>query len=894
MFCTNCKKKGHTARFCKSPASGPAQTNDAGTGKACYGCGDVGHFKSDCPKAAGRAMGRVFAMGAKEAREDARCVTELHHADFMCYEKAVRLNLPNGDQMIVYGDKSGENLRIISCMKAQTYLHKKCYAFLAHIVDKSKESKKIQDIPQVCDFPDVFPKDLPGLPPPRQVEFRIDLIPGAEPIAKSPYRQAPSELQELSSQLQELMDKGFIRPSFSPWGAPVLFLNKKEGTFRMSGYHQLSVQEEDIPKTAFRTRYGHYEYLVMPFGLTNVPAVFMDLMNMVCRPYLDKFVIVFIDDILIYSRSKEEHGGHLRLILELLQKEKLTGVRVDATGKSHGYASRQLKTHEVNYTTHDLELGAVVFALKIWRHYLYGTKCTIFTDHKSLQHILNQKELNMRQRRWVELLNDYECEIRYHPGTENVVADALSRKEPAKQRRVKALKMSVQSHLPAQIRDAQLEALKPENVAGETLRGLEKKFELREDGTRYFMDRIRTPMWGGFRDLVMNEAHKTKYSIHPGSNKMYLDLKKLYWWPNMKADIATYMSKCLTCAKVKVEYQKPSGLLQQPSIPEWKWEDISMDFITKLPKTPGGYETIWVVVDRLTKSAHFLPIRETDKMEKLTRTYLKEIVRLHGVPISIISDRDSRFTSRFWESLQKSLGTRLDMSTAYHPQTDGQSERTIQTLEDMLRACVINFGNAWDTHLSLIEFSYNNSYHTSIKAAPFEALYERKCRSPVCWAEVGDTQLARSQVDDSNLPGPEIIRKTTEKIVPIRERLKTARSRQKSYADRRRKPLLQTPTTTRTQNVHDTFHVSNLKKCLSDESLVIPLEEIQVNPNLNFMEEPVEIMDRENKRLKQSRIPIVKVRWNARRAPKFTWEREDQMKLKYPQLFPNPTEATTS
>ena len=221
------------------------------------------------------------------------------------------------------------------------------------------------------------------------------------------------------------------------------------------------------------------------------------------------------------------------------------------------------------------------------------------------------------------------------------------------------------------------------------------------------------------------------------------------------------MSNCLTCSRVKAEHQKPSGLLQQPEIPEWKWEQISMDFITKLPKTPSGFDTIWVIVDRLTKSAHFLPIKENDKMEKLTRVYLKEIVRLHGVPNSIISDRDSRFTSRFWQSLQKSLGTRLDMSTTYHPQTDGQSERTIQTLEDVLRACVIDFGNAWDTHLPLIEFSYNNSHHTSIKAAPFEALYGRKCRSPVCWAEVGDTQMAREHTGDTLRTGPEIIHETT-------------------------------------------------------------------------------------------------------------------------------------
>ena len=260
---------------------------------------------------------------------------------------------------------------------------------------------------------------------------------------------------------------------------------------------------------------------------------------------------------------------------------------------------------------------------------------------------------------------------------------------------------------------------------------------------------------------------------------MYQDLKKIYWWPNMKADIAEYVGKCLTCSRVKAETQKPSGLLVQPEIPVWKWERITMDFITKLPKTSTGLDTIWVIIDRLTKSAHFLPIKETDEMDTLAQLYFKEIVIRHGVPISIISDRDSRFTSRFWESLQKSLGTRLDMSTAYHPQTDGQSERTIQTLEDMLRACVIDFGKGWDKHLPLVEFSYNNSYHASIKAAPFEALYGRKCRSPVCWTEVGDMQLT----------GPELIHDTKEKIFTIKQRLQAARDRQKSYADVRRNPM---------------------------------------------------------------------------------------------------------
>ncbi|GJX91695.1 putative reverse transcriptase domain-containing protein [Tanacetum coccineum] len=689
--------------------------------------------------------------------------------------------------------------------------------------------------------------ELPGLPPPRQVEFRIDLIPGATPVARAPYHLAPSKMKELSKQLQELSEKGFIRPSSSPWGAPVLFVKKKDGSFRMcidyrelnkltiknrypllriddifdqlqgssvcskidlrSGYHQLRIHEEDIPITTFRTRYGHYEFQVMPFGLTNAPAIFMDLMNRVCKPYLDKFVIVFIDDILIYSKNNEEHDEHLKTILNLLRSEKF-GVHVDpakieaiknwaapttpteknkpyvwgddeeeafqtlklklcsapilslpegsedfvvycdASLKGFGavlmqrekviaYASRQLRKNEENYTTHDLELGAVVFALRLWRHYLYGTKCTVYTDHKSLQYILDQKELNMRQRRWIELLSDYDCVIRYHPGKANVVADALSRKdkEPI---RVRALVVMVHNNLPEQIRNAQVEACKEENIGAEGFRGEGEPFEVRSDGTKCLKGRVWLPLFGGLRGLIMLESHKSKYSIHPGSDKMYHDLRKLYWWPNMKADIATYVSKCLTCAKVKAEHQNLSGLLQQPEIPIWKWERITMDFITKLPRTPSGYDSIWLIVDRLTKSTHFIPINEKYKMEKLTRLYLKEIVCRHGVPVSIISDRDPRFESRFWRSLQKSLGTNLDMSTVYHPETDGQSEITIQTLEDMLRACVIDFGSGWDKHLSLAEFSYNNSYHASIKAAPFKALYGRKCRSLVCWNEVGD------------------------------------------------------------------------------------------------------------------------------------------------------------
>ncbi|GJS75002.1 hypothetical protein Tco_0724883 [Tanacetum coccineum] len=734
----------------------------------------------------------------------------------------------------------------------------------------------------------------------QQIEFKIDLVPGAAPVARAPYRLAPSEMKELPWEdlcehlkiILDLLKKEKLYAKFSKcdfWLESVQFLGhviNREGVHvdpaKIEAVKNWPVPTSPTEVRQFMGLAGYYRRFIEGFSLIAKPLTKLTQKNkrfewgadedeafQKLKQDLCTAPILALpegpDDFVVYCDASLKGYGAV-----LMQRDKVIA-----------YASRQLKTHEENYTTHDLELGAVVFALRLWRHYLYGTKCVVYTDHKSLQYILDQKELNMRQRRWIELLSDYDCEIRYHPGKANVVADALSRKVREKPLR------------------AQLEAVKQENVKAENLgRLLKPIFKIHTDGIRYFENRVSLPLFGRLRDLIMHESHKLKYSIHPGSDKMYQDLKKLYWWPNMKADIATYVSKCLTCAKVKVEHQRPSGLLQQPEIPEWKWERITMDFVTGLPRTSSGYDSIWVIVDRLTKSAHFLPMKKTDSMEKLTRQYLKEVVCRHGVPLSIISDRDSRFASGFWRSLQNALGTNLNMSTAYHPETDGQSERTIQTLEDMLRACVIDFGGSWDRHLPLVEFSYNNSYHASIKAAPFEALYGRKCRSPVCWNEVGDSQLT----------GPELIRETTEKIIQIKNRLLTARSRQKSYADVRRKPM--------EFNVGDMVmlkvspwkgvirfgkrgklsprYVGPFKiierigpKCLADENLVIPLEEIQLDDKLHFIEELVEIMDREVKQLKQSKIPIVKVRWNSRRGPEFTWEREDFFMKKYPHLFPS-------
>ncbi|KAI3672993.1 hypothetical protein L6452_39099 [Arctium lappa] len=955
----------------------------------------------------------------------------------MCNKKIIQIELRDSGIIVIYGDRRNRKSSMISMAKAR-----------------------------------------------RCVEFQIDLVHGAAPIARAPYRLAPSEMKELMSQLQELLDKGFIRPITSPWGAPVLFVKKKDGTMRMcidyrelnkvtiknryslpriddlfdqlqgacyfskidlrSGYHQLKVREEDIPKTAFRTRYGHYEFLVMPFGMTNAPATFMDLMNRVCKPYLDKFVIVFIDDILIYSRTEKEHEQHLQAVLSLLKREKLyakfskcefwlrevqflghvvtqEGIKVDPTkvdaikrwepprtpsevrsflglagyyrrfiqdfsriatpltsltkkgvkfewkpaqeeafevlkeklstapiltlpegtegfvvysdafklglgcvlmqqGKVIAYASRQLKDHEKRYPTHDLELAAVVFALKIWRHYLYGVKCQIYTDHKSLKYLFDQKELNMRQQRWMELLKDYDCEILYHPGKANVVADALSRKEKSDRVRIKAMRIEVTPSWTDELKKVQEEALTEKNLKAERMVGVVSLLEDNNQGLRCYKGRIWIPRLGNFRNQVLDEAHKSRYSIHPGNNKMYRDLRQSYWWPRLKKDIAHYVERCLTCLQVKVEHQRPYGKLQPLEIPMWKWDHITMDFVTKLPRTPKGYDAIWVIVDRLTKSAHFLPIKETYSMEKLAKLYIDEIVTRHGIPLSIVSDRDSRFTSTFWQSFQRELGSRVKLSTTYHPQTDGQSERTIQTLEDMLRACAIDFSGSWEGHLPLIEFAYNNSYHASIQVAPYEALYGRKCRTPLCWNEVGEKQLV----------GPEIVQQTTDKINQIRERLKIAQDRQKSYADKRRKPIefqvgdkvmlkispwkgvvrfrkrgklspryigpykiikrvgevaykLELPE--ELQGIHNTFHVSNLRKCLADESTEVTLKDVKVDKTLSYIEEPETIVDRKVRKLRNKEIALVKVQWRHHKGPEATWEPEEEMRLKYPHLF---------
>jgi hypothetical protein len=587
-----------------------------------------------------------------------------------------------------------------------------------------------------------------------------------------------------------------------------------------------------------------------------------------------------------------------------------------------------------------------VYALKIWRHYLFQEKVEIYTDHKSLKYIFTQKELNMRQRRWLELIKDYNCYILYHSGKANVVADALSRKSqsgtlntlyasdqlaqqlgmiqldvtPTKEQAANAT-LVIQPLISNRIKVAQENDLELQELMEKVKRGEAPGFHFTNDDLLRTGDaRTVVPNDAELKRDILDEAHKTKYTIHPGSTKMYQDLKKKFWWRGMKRDIAEYVAQCHVCQQVKAEHQRPAGLLQPLSVPEWKWDQIAMDFVVGLPKAPTGQDSIWVIVDRLTKSAHFIPFHITDSVSKLTELYVKEIVRLHGIPTSIVSDRDSRFTSRFWTCLHKAMGTKLNISTAYHPQTDGQTERTIQTLEDMLRLSVLDFKGKWIRYLPLVEFAYNNSYQSTIGMAPYEALYGRKCRSPLYWDEVGERQLV----------GPEFIQEMKDKVTLIRKRMLTAQSRQKSYADKHRRKLefevgdlvylkvspmrgvmrfgkkgklsprfigpfevteIVGPVAYKIclppalSGVHDVFHISTLRKHVHDPLHIVDFEPLQIQEDLRYEEMPVQILDHKEQKLRTKTIPLVKVLWRNHNVEEASWELEQDIRNKYPYLF---------
>nr|GEY95138.1 putative reverse transcriptase domain-containing protein [Tanacetum cinerariifolium] len=399
-----------------------------------------------------------------------------------------------------------------------------------------------------------------------------------------------------------------------------------------------------------------------------------------------------------------------------------------------------------------------------------------------------------------------------------------------------------------------------------------KKLKPHADGTLCLNGRSWLPCYGDLRNVIIHESHKSKYSIHPGSDKMYQNMKRLYWWPNIKADIATYVSKCLTCAKVKAEHQRPSGLLVQPKIPEWKWDNITMNFVTKLPKSSQGYDTIWVIVDRRTKSAIFVPIRETEHMEKLARMYLKEVV------------------------------ASLDMGTAYHLEIDGQNERTIQTLKDMLRACSIDFGKGWVNQFPLVEFSYNIAITPTSRPHHSKRFMVESVVHLFVGPKLEKLNSLKSYPDlKRKLMDLQIGDRFMLKVLPWkgvvrfgkRGKLNPRYVRPFKVLDKVGTVAYKLELPQELNRVHNTFHVSNLKKCHADEPLAVPLDGLHFDDKLHFTKEPVEIVDREVKQLNQSHILLVKVRWNAKRGHEFTWEREYQFRKKYTHLFTNTTPSSS-
>ncbi|WVZ51942.1 hypothetical protein U9M48_003039 [Paspalum notatum var. saurae] len=639
----------------------------------------------------------------------------------------------------------------------------------------------------------------------------------------------------------------------------------------------------------------------------------------------------------VFPDELPEYEEHLRLVLQRLKEHKLYakfskcefwidevrflghvvskgGIAVDPSkvstvtnwkeGKVIAYASRQLRKHELNYPTHDLKLATVVHALKIWHHNLYGQRCEIYTDHKSLKYIFTHNELNMRQRRWLELIKDYDMEIHYHPGKANVVSDALSRKSYANMalgfmmphelceeferlslgflHHTTAAAFEAEPTLEQEIRKNQKNDAKLQKIHELLKLGKAPHFREDEQETFWYKNRICVPNVDSITKLILSEAHDMPYSIHPGSTKMYYDLKEKFWWYGMKRAVAEYVAICDTCQLVKAEHQRPVGLLQPLKVPEWKWEEITIDFIV------GA---------------------------KLAELYISIIVCLHGVPKRIISDRGSQFTSHFWEQLHDSLDTKLRFSTAYHPQTDGQTKRTNQILEDMLRACVIQYGTSWDKCLPYAEFSYNNSYQASLKKSPFEALYGKRCRTPLFWNQTGKKQVFR----------PDIIQDAEQQLRIVEENLRVAQSRRRSYADVRRRDLffkvddhvylkvspmrgirrfymkgklaprynwpfkilekkgevayrLELPPSL--SGVHGVFHVSQLNKAST-------ARRIRGTGGFDLHKHPVKILDTLERNTRNKNIRMCRVQWSHRTEAEATWEREDELKAAYPALFAN-------
>ncbi|WZZ08421.1 hypothetical protein YC2023_094347 [Brassica napus] len=737
------------------------------------------------------------------------------------------------------------------------------------------------------EYQDVFPEDSPnGLPPVRGIEHQIDFVPGSTLPNRPAYRTNPVETKELQRQVEELMEKGHIRESMSPCAVPVLLVPKKDGSWRMcvdcrainnitvkyrhpiprlddmldelhgscifskidlkSGYHQIRMKEGDEWKTAFKTKHGLYEWLVMPFGLTNAPSTFMRLMNHVLRSFIGIFVVVYFDDILVYSKSFNDHIEHLRAVLDVLRKESLfanlkkctfgtdhlvflgfivgaDGVKVDpekvraiqewpipktisevrsfhglagfyrrfvkdfstiaapltevikkevgfkwgeaqelafqclkekltnapllilpdfnktfeiecdASGIGIGavlmqekrpiaYFSEKLGGATLNYATYDKELYALVRALQTWQHYLWPKEFVIHTDHESLKYLKGQNKLSKRHARWVEFIETFPYVIKYKQGKENIVADALSRRY--------VLLNTLDAKL---LGFEQIKEMYESDPDFKEAYNSCEKFAVghyfRHDGFLFYDNRLCVPNCS-LRDLFVRESHGGSLMGHFGIAKTLKTLQDHFFWPRMKRDVEKLCERCATCKQAKSKVQS-HGLYTPLPIPYHPWNDISMDFIVGLPRTRTGKDSIFVVVDRFSKMAHFIACHKTDDALHVANLFFKEIVRLHGMPRTIVSDRDTKFLSYFWKTLWSKLGTKLLFSTTCHPQTDGQTEVVNRTLGTLLRAFIKKNLKSWEDYLPHCEFAYNHAVHSASKFSPFEIVYGFNPTSPL-------------------------------------------------------------------------------------------------------------------------------------------------------------------
>lgn len=821
------------------------------------------------------------------------------------------------------------------------------------------------------DYKDVFPEDLPeGLPPSRDFEHEINIKEGQNPPKSVRYRYSPLECKEMQQQIQDLLSKGFIRESQSSFSSPVLFVKKKDGGYRMcidyrnlnkitiphkyrfpitdelidqlakakvfskidlrSGYHQIRVKEKDVYKTAFSTKFGQYEFQVMPFGLTNAPATFQGLMNRIFRPYLDKFVVVFLDDILIYSQTPEEHKSHLKVVFQILRENRLFGklskceffkdeveylgfrigkngvstdpgkiqaivnwpiptsvrdvrsflglagfyrkfvkdfskiatplynltkkdqkfqwtereniafeelkkaltttpvlvipdpekpyiLRTDASNQGYGavlmqdqgkglqpiaYESHKCSQSEVNASTYEKEARAIVHALNKWRHYLEGAKVEIITDHQPLQYLSTQTKLDAKQRRLYEAICNFEATISYKPGKSNAVADALSRRPDDKPSDEQDIRETVEplgkvflikSFRPSdpllkEVYEGYQHDPECENLLKQTDHERSEVYSVVK-GMIYFSNnrhqghrRLYIPNVDDLRKRVLHTAHDLPSAGHQGIKRTLEVLQRDYFWPKMRRDVQDYVQTCETCQKIKPDNRPVQGLLQPLPIPNRPWVDISMDLITRLPRTRSGKTAILVVIDRYSKMAHFIPTTNQINAERLASLLWVHVVKYHGIPRTIVSDRDPRFTSAIWRNLMKGWGSELRMSTSYHPQTDGQTENANKTLEIMLRAYVNENQTDWDDYLPAAEMAFNNSVNESTGTSPYYIVYGLYPDSPT-------SLLAIAADEDSGHPRVQQIREKVKDVHQfVCQNLKKAQKRQKRQADKHRRP----------------------------------------------------------------------------------------------------------